>query len=149
MAKISQRSPSQHQDPASLNDQQATMLDTLCQTTSKTGTQPHPLAERLPKIIIRPQTPQNTPSNVDVPTRKTRSSLIHQNTGTSPLHQEAYTPTEPNLATGDRYQKQRELRTCSLRKGDLIKLNSMRRQRNMQQMKERVKTHQAKQMKRK
>ena len=28
-------------------------------TTSKL--QPHPLAERLPKIIIRPQTPQNTP----------------------------------------------------------------------------------------
>ena len=54
------RSPSQHQDPASLNDQQATVLDTLCQTTSKTGTQPHPLADSLPKII-RPQTPQNTP----------------------------------------------------------------------------------------
>ena len=64
---------------------------TLCQTTSKTRTQTHPLAERLPKIIIRPQTPQNTPPDVDMPTRKTRSSLIHQNTGTSPLHQEAYT----------------------------------------------------------
>ena len=58
MAKISQRSPSQLQDPAPLNDQQATVLDTLCQITSKTGTQPHPLAERLPKIIIRSQTPQ-------------------------------------------------------------------------------------------
>ena len=81
----------QHQDPASLNDQQATVLDTLCQTTTKTGTQPHPLAERLPKIIIKPQTPQNTPPDVDVPSRKTRSSLIHQNPGTSPLHQEAYT----------------------------------------------------------
>ena len=90
--EISQTSPSQHQDPASLNDQQAIVLDTLCQTTSKTGTQPHPSAERLPKIIIRPQTPQNTPPDVDVPTRKTRSSLIQQNTGTSPLHQEAYTP---------------------------------------------------------
>ena len=79
------------QDPASVNDQQATELDTLCQTTSKTGTQPHPLAERLPKIIISSQTPQNTPPEVDLPTRKTRSSLIHQNTGTSTLHQEAYT----------------------------------------------------------
>ena len=86
-----QRSPSQRQDPAPLNDQQATVLDTLCQTTRKTGTQPHPLAERLPKIIIRTQTPQNTPPDVDLPTRKTRSSLIHQNTGTSPLHQEGYT----------------------------------------------------------
>ena len=86
-----QRSPSQHQDPAPLNTQQATLQDTLCQTTSKTGTQPHPLPHRLPKIIIRPQTPQNTPPDVDVPTRKTRSSLIHQNTGISPLHQESYT----------------------------------------------------------
>ena len=58
--KLSQRSPSQRQDPAPLKDQQATVLHTLCQTTSKTGTQTHPLAERLPKIMIRSQTPQNT-----------------------------------------------------------------------------------------
>ena len=44
--------------PAPLNNQQTTVQDTLCQTTSKTGTQPHPLAQTLPKIIIRPQTPQ-------------------------------------------------------------------------------------------
>ena len=98
MAKISQRSLSQHQDPASLNDQQATVLDILCQTTSRTGTQHHPLAERLPKIIIRPQTQQNTPPDVDLPTRKTRSSLIHQTIGTSPLHQEAYTTHWTNLS---------------------------------------------------
>ena len=91
MAKISQRSSSQCQDPAPLNDQQATVLNTLCQTMNKTGTQPHPLAERLPKIIIRSQTPQNTPADVDLPTRKTTSSLIKQNTGTTPLNQEAYT----------------------------------------------------------
>ena len=91
MAKISQRSPSQHQDPAPLNNQQATVLDTLCQTTSKKGTQPHPLAERLPKIIITSQTPRNTTPHADMPTRKTISSFIHQNTGTSRLHQEAYT----------------------------------------------------------
>ena len=51
MGKISQRSPSERQDPAPLNDQQATVLDTLFQTTSKTETQPHPLAERLPDKI--------------------------------------------------------------------------------------------------
>ena len=62
-----------------------------CQTTSKIGTQPLPLAERLPKIILNSQTPQNTPPDAALPTRKTRSSLIHQSTGTSPLHQEAYT----------------------------------------------------------
>ena len=47
-------------------------------------------------------------------------------------------PTEPTLPTGGRHQKQRELRTCSLRKGDPkhSKLRKMRRQRNTQQMKE-------------
>ena len=52
------------------------MLDTPYQTTSKTGKQPHPLSERLPKIIISSQTPQNTPPDTVLPTRKTRSSLI-------------------------------------------------------------------------
>ena len=66
--------------------------------------QPHSLAERLPKII-RPQTPQNTPPDVDLPTRKTRSSLIHQNTGTSPLHQEAYTTHWTNLSHWGQTQK--------------------------------------------
>ena len=46
-----------------------------------------PIAERLPKIIIRSQTPQNTPQDVVLPSRKARSSPIHQNTGTSPFHQ--------------------------------------------------------------
>ena len=42
-------------------------------------------------MIISSQTPQNTPLDMVLPTRKTKSSLTHQNTGTSPLHQEAYT----------------------------------------------------------
>ena len=126
------------------------MLDTLCQTTSHTGTQFHPLAERLPKIIIRPQAPQNTPQDAVLPTRKTRSSHIHQNTGNSPLHQEAYTTHWTNLTHWGRHQKQRELRTCSLQKGDPkhSKLSKMRRQRNTQQKKGQGKTHQTKQMKR-
>ena len=90
--ELSQRSPSQCKDPAPLNDQQTPVLNTTCQTTSKTGTQPHPLAERLPKIIISSQTPQNTPLDVVLPTRKMRSSLIHQNTDTSQLHMK---PTHP------------------------------------------------------
>ena len=138
MVKISQRSPSQCQDPVPLSDYQATVLDNLCQTTSKTGTQPHPLAERLPKTIKRPKTPQNTPPDVDLPTRKTKSSLIHQNTGTSPLHQDTYTTHWNNLSHWGQTPKKRELRTCSLQKGDPShsKLSKMRRQRNTQQMKE-------------
>ena len=105
-------------------------------TTSKTGTQTHPLADRLPKIIISSQTPQKTPLDVVLPTRKTRSSL--QNTGSSPLHRKPMQSTEPTLATGGRHQKQWELRTCSLQNGDPkhSKLSKMRRQRNTQQIKE-------------
>ena len=55
--ELSQRSPSQRWDPAPINNEQAPVMDTPCQTTSKTGTQPQPSAERLPKIRIRPQTP--------------------------------------------------------------------------------------------
>ena len=36
---------------------------------NKTGTQPHPLAERLPQIIIRSKTPKKTSLNVVLPTR--------------------------------------------------------------------------------
>ena len=56
------------------------------------------LTQRLPKIMMGPLTPQNTPPDVDVPTRKTRSSLIHQNTGTGPLLQEAYTTHSTKLS---------------------------------------------------
>ena len=47
-------------------------------------------------------------------------------------------PTEPALATGGKHQKQWELRTYSLQKGDPkhSKYSKMRRQRKSQQMKE-------------
>ena len=95
--QLSQRSPYQCSDPAPISGKQAPVLDAQCQTTSKTGTQPHALAERLPKIILSSQTPQNTPPDWALPTRKTRSSPTHQNTGISPLHQEAYTTHWTNL----------------------------------------------------
>ena len=137
MTKISQRSPSQHELPAPLNDQQATVQDTLCQTTSKTGPQPHPLAQRLPKIIIRPQTPQNTPPDADLPTRKTRSSLIHQNTGTNPLHQEAYTTHWTNLSHWGQTPKTMET----------MNLQPARKRPQTQQVKQNEKTENTKQMK--
>ena len=84
--------------PSSTQQQASYSAGHPCETTGKTGTQAHPLADRLPKIIIRSQTPQNTPADGDLPTRKTRSSLIHQNTGISPRHQEAYTTHGTNLS---------------------------------------------------
>ena len=50
MAKISKRSPSQRQDPAPLNDQQATVKDTLCQTPNKTGTQSHSFKKKKERL---------------------------------------------------------------------------------------------------
>ena len=55
-----------------------------------------------------------------------------------PCTRKATQPTEPTLPTGGRHQKQWELRTCSLRKGDPkhSKLSKMKRQRNTEQMKD-------------
>ena len=90
---------SQQTDPAPPNSQQAPVLDTPCQTNSETGKQHHPLEERLPKVILSSQTCQNTPLDVALPTstKRTISSPNLQNTGTSALHQEAYTSHWTNL----------------------------------------------------
>ena len=66
---LSQKSPSQHQDLAPPNNLQAPVLDLSGQTTNKTGRQPLPLANRLPKVILSTQTPQNTTFDVALPTR--------------------------------------------------------------------------------
>ena len=95
------------------------------------------MAERLPKIIIRSQTRQNTQPDVVLPTRKTRSSLIHRTQALVPSTRKPTQTTEPTLATGGRHQKQKDLRTCSLPKGDTkhSKISKMRRQKNTEQMK--------------
>ena len=49
--ELSQRSPSQLQDLAPPNSLQAPVLKAPHQTTSKTGTQTQPSAERLPNVI--------------------------------------------------------------------------------------------------
>ena len=137
MVKISQRSPSQRQDAAALIDQQATVLDTLCQTTRKTGTQPQPY-QRLPKIIIKSQTPKNTPTDVILPTERQDPDSSTRTQTLVPSTRKLTQPTEPTLATRGRHQKQRKLQTFSLRKGDPKhrKLSKMRRQRHTQQMKQ-------------
>ena len=91
------RYPYQHQDLAPHNWLQAPVLDTSCQTTSKTGTQPRPSADRLPKVVLSSQTPQNTPPDAALPCREERLSSTHQSTGTSPSHQETVTSPRTNL----------------------------------------------------
>ena len=53
--------------------------------------QPLTLSDRLTKAILNPWTPQNTPVDMAQPSRKTRPSSIHQNTGTSPPNHENFT----------------------------------------------------------
>ena len=117
------------------------MLDTLCQTTSKTGTQPHPLAERLVKIIIRSRQPKthhqawSCPPERQDPASSTRTQAPVLST------RKPTQLTEPTLATEGRNQKQWELRTYCLKKGDPkhSKFSKIRRQRNAQQMKDKGK----------
>ena len=96
---ICERSPRNLHLSAPLDDRQAPVLETPCQTTSKTGTQPHPLAERLPKIILGSQTPQTHHQTQPCPPERQDPAppTITQGTGTSPLHQEAYTAHWTNL----------------------------------------------------
>ena len=104
-------------------------------------TQTHPLAERLPKIIVRPQTPQTHKQTWTSATgRKDPDSSTRTQGLVSPTRKPIQ-HTEPILATGDRHQKQCELWTGSLRNGDPkhSKLSKMRRQRKTQQMKEKGK----------
>ena len=95
--ELSQRSQSRHQDLAPPNCLQNPVLDASCQTTSKTGTQPHPSSDRLPKVILSSQTPPNTQHDMALPIRGTRLSSTHQSTSTSPSNQEAYTSPWTNL----------------------------------------------------
>ena len=75
---------------------------------------------------------QSCPPEIQHPDSSTRTQAP------DPSTRKPTQPTEPTLLTGGRHQKQQELRTCSLQKGDPkhSKLSKMRRKRNTQQMKE-------------
>ena len=87
---LSQRYLFQHQDLAQHSYLWAPVLETSCQTTSKTEKQPHTSADRLSKIILSSQTPQTT-LDAALSFRGKRLSSTHQSAGTSLSHQEAYT----------------------------------------------------------
>ena len=67
------------------------------QTTNKIGTQPDSTADRLPKVLMSSQPPQNTPFDTALPTRVTKPSSTHHSADTSPSHQEAYTSPWTNI----------------------------------------------------
>ena len=144
--ELSWRSPSQLQDTAPPNCLQAPGLNTPLRTTSKTGTQTYPPADRLPKVILSPQTPQNTPPDEALPIRGKDGAPPTRTQAPVPSTRNPTQGTGPTSPTGGRYQKQEELWLCSLWKGDLkhSKLDKMRRQRNTLQMKKRGIKHKTK-----
>ena len=79
------------------------------QTISKTGTQPHTLAERLPKIIISSHTHQNTPLDAVRPPERQDPASSTRTQALVPFTRKPTQLTEPTLATGGRHQKQWEL----------------------------------------
>ena len=81
-------------------------------------TQPLPSADRLPKVVLSSQSPLNTPPDMGLSTRRTRPSSTHQWAGSCPSHQEACTSPGPTSPSRGRHQKQEELQSCSLQKGD-------------------------------
>lgn len=84
--ELSQRSPSWHQSLAPPNILQAPVLDASDKTTSKTGAQLHPSADRWPKVLLSSQTLQNTLPDVALQIKGTRLSSIHESTDTSIFH---------------------------------------------------------------
>ena len=85
------------------------------QTTNRVGTQPDPLADRLPEFVLSAQPQLNTLLDMALPTRGTRPS-------STPVGRQQFLPPgrlnksldQPH-PPGVRYQKQEELQTCSLR----------------------------------
>ena len=113
------------------------MPDASHQTISKTGTQPYPLADRLPKVIPSPQTSQNTPVDKALPFREndpaplTRTQALVPPTGN---HRKALVPPYPL----EHIPPIRGTMTCR-KEAPNSKSNKMKRQRNMPQMKEHTK----------
>ena len=74
---------------------------------SETGPQLCPSADRMPKIVLRSQIPQNTPSDMALSVRGKILSPTHQKRGTSPNHQETYTSLWTYSLTRDQATKAR------------------------------------------
>ena len=65
-------------DLAPPKSMQALAQGHLCQTNSRIGTEHHPSADRLPKVVLSSQPPINTPLYMVLPTRGNRPSSTHR-----------------------------------------------------------------------
>ena len=120
--------------------------DTSGQTTNWVGTQPHPSADRLPKVVLIPQLPLHISLDTALPTRGTgHPAPCTSGQGvppTGPSHQDTCTGPGPTSPTRGQTPEARRATTCSLRnRGHKHrKLDKKSRQRNMLQTKEQDKT---------
>ena len=92
------------------------LWNTQGQIINRVGTQPLPSSDRLPKVILSPEPPLNTPLDMALPTRGTRLSSTHQWADISPSYQE--TCTSPwmsltQLVLADT-RKKSDLQSCNL-----------------------------------
>ena len=90
------------------------MQDAPCQFSNKTGTQLCTLAGRLPRPIPKPKARQNSLLDTALPSRETRSSPIHQNTGKSCPNQETSTRHWSSPTHGEQTPQLRETMTLQL-----------------------------------
>ena len=108
------RLPFWHEDLAPPNRMQDLVLSPSEQTTSRIGIQPHLKASRMPKVVSSSQLTINTPLDMALPTKGTRSKPTHR--GQEPVpstRKPAQTQNQP-CTPGSRHQKQ-ELQPCSSR----------------------------------
>ena len=114
--------------------------DASGQTTNRTWTQLHPSVDKLLKVFVNKQLPDKHTPDTDLPTRGTRPSSRWAGTSlpSGSLRKPLRQPHPPE----GRKQKQEELQPCSLqnRNSNHRKLDKMRWQRNMSQMKKQDKT---------
>lgn len=129
----------QHQDTAPSNNLHAPVLESLKQN-NQVGTQLHPLRDRLCCLLSTELRATSKHTHWHGPAhQKDKTQLHHQKAGTQPFYQEACTsPWTTQLHQWAVGQKQGELRSCSLWKGDqkCRKLDKTRWQISMLQVKE-------------
>ena len=82
--------------PAPTQEPEAPVLWCL-RSKNQVWTKNHPSAEKLPKVVLSPKMPLNTPLDMALTTRGKRHSSSHQWAGISPSHQEVCTRPWTNL----------------------------------------------------
>ena len=130
--------PYVHWNQAPPKGQQVPEQDIPHKFSSNTGTYPWASIYRLPKVTQNPLTSQNSLLDTSLHSREKKSSSTHQNTNTSFPNQETLTATCPTPPTARNLHNKDKPQTVRIWKGHPkhSNINKMKRQRNIQQVKE-------------